>query len=172
MSGSITLKELSNISGFSASTISKALNDKIDISRKTKDKITQLAKELNYVPNSFASGLRNNKSGSLAVIVPQINIAFYGDLLFYFQKIAQGSGYKLFLFQSFENNRKELEILNRINDGSADGVIIFTSANLQIDYSENCTIPMVTIPVSSCKYNEDFKTDCINSFKKLLEKIN
>lgn len=130
-----------------------------------------MAKEFNYVPNSFASGLRNRKSHAIAVIVPQINIEFYSCLLFYFQKIAQSHGYKIFLFQSFENDQNEIEILNSINDGSADGAVIFSSGITQHNYSETCSIPVVSFPNLNIEDKVKLKQNCISSFAELLEKI-
>lgn len=53
-----SLKDISIITGFSVSTISKALNNKDDISTKTKEIIQKAALENNYQPNHYAVMLR------------------------------------------------------------------------------------------------------------------
>jgi len=68
----ITLKKISRLSGFSVSTVSKALNDKKDIGVETKEMIMSIAKQHNYVPNYFATALRKQNTKTLAVIIPQI----------------------------------------------------------------------------------------------------
>tara|TARA_B100000989_G_scaffold67631_1_gene47040 strand:+ start:74 stop:280 length:207 start_codon:yes stop_codon:yes gene_type:complete len=55
-----TIKDISTASGFSNSTVSKALNNIKEISKRTTDKIKAIASKLNYSPNFFASRLRNN----------------------------------------------------------------------------------------------------------------
>ena len=55
-----TIKDISAASGFSNSTVSKALNNNKEISKRTTDKIKAIASKLNYSPNFFASRLRNN----------------------------------------------------------------------------------------------------------------
>ena len=50
-----TIKDISKASGFSNSTVSKALNNSKEISKKTRDKIKNIANNLNYKPNFFAS---------------------------------------------------------------------------------------------------------------------
>ena len=110
---SINLKELSYLTGFSVSTVSKALNDKYDISKKTKRLIMGVAKEHNYVPNRFAAGLRSKKSNTVAIILPQINVSFYSNILSYFQKIAARQGYRIMVFQSFEKEEKEIKFFKQ-----------------------------------------------------------
>ena len=55
-----TIKDISFASGFSNSTVSKALNNHKEISKRTRDKIKAIAIKFNYTPNFFASLLRNN----------------------------------------------------------------------------------------------------------------
>lgn len=169
-SSTINLKELSYLTGFSVSTVSKALNDKLDISDKTKRLITKIAEKHNYIPNSFAVGLRNKKSSTVAIILPQINVDFYSNMLFYFQKIADQQGYRIIIFQSYENEIKEIEYLKSICDGSIDGAIIITSVKNNL-YSKNFSIPVLTLSIMEALAMEDLDRYCYNSFEKLLVDI-
>lgn len=82
----MTLKKISHISGFSTSTVSKALNDCFDISVDTKKIIQDIAIQYNYTPNKNAIALRKSKSNIIAVILPQVNQQLYSDTLFNIQK--------------------------------------------------------------------------------------
>ncbi|MFC5046976.1 LacI family DNA-binding transcriptional regulator [Aquimarina hainanensis] len=75
MSKRITLKDISRLSGFSISTISKALHDDPDISFKTKRKIRELASVYNYVPNFLAKCLKDDTPNVIGISIPKI-----GDL--------------------------------------------------------------------------------------------
>ena len=75
-----TLKQMSVLSGCSISTVSKALNDKYDVSKATRVKIQELARDYNYIPNNAAVALRKKKSKTLAIIVPQITKSVIGNL--------------------------------------------------------------------------------------------
>ncbi|WP_233530580.1 LacI family DNA-binding transcriptional regulator [Gelidibacter salicanalis] len=77
----ITLKKISRLSGYSVSTVSKALNDKKDMSTETRETILNIAKKYNYVPNYYAIALRKQQTKTLAVIIPHSSEQFYGDLL-------------------------------------------------------------------------------------------
>lgn len=65
-----TIKDIAKKSGFSISTVSYALSDDPKIPDKTKQKIKEIAKELNYVPNAFARGLKNKSNKNIGVFLP------------------------------------------------------------------------------------------------------
>ena len=168
---SINLKELSYLTGFSVSTVSKALNDKIDISTKTKKIVMGVAQKHNYVPNSFAVGLRNNRSYTIAAILPQVNTDLYGDILYYFQKTADRLGYRIVVFQSFGSEIKEIQYLKSICDGSIDGAILITEKE-NTSYSDRYSIPVLSIPTVEVKGAENLEKFSHAKFEKFLFEIN
>ena len=172
METSITLKQLSHLSGFSVSTVSKALNNKFDISLKTRQLIKSIARENNYVPNNHAVALRKKRTNTVAVILPQINDEFYSCFLYNIEKVAFSFGYRIILFQTFEIHSKVKECILKTNDGSVDGIILL---------SESKTIPTTTVsinnlPIEKIQIIKDntqkqIKTECIDSFTSLIKSI-
>ena len=79
-----TIIDISKATGFSKSTISKALNDSKEISKKTKNIIIKYAKKINYKPNFYASHLRKSIIKNVAIIIPDI-------LNYYFAKVLKGA---------------------------------------------------------------------------------
>ena len=81
MDSNINIKKLAKELNISTSTISRAFNGSADINKDTKEKILAFAQEHNYLPNHYASNLRDKKSRTLAVIVPEIanDFFFAGD---------------------------------------------------------------------------------------------
>ncbi len=65
-----TIKVLARELGLAVSTVSKALRDSHEISQETKNKMLQLARELNHIPNPYASSRRRQKSRTIAVVIP------------------------------------------------------------------------------------------------------
>ena len=61
----VNLKQLAKILNLSISTVSKALRDSHEIGDATKERVLAKAKEMDYTPNPFASGLRRNKSKTI-----------------------------------------------------------------------------------------------------------
>lgn len=180
MSSEITLKHLSQLSGFSISTVSKALNGGRDISKKTKLKICKLAKSNNYIPNSFALALRNRKTKILGVIVPNINSNIYCNIVAKIQETAFKKGYRILLLQSFKNEEKELECINNVRDGCVDGVILikpnqksFSLINNLILTMNSSSLPIVIKEIDKLALDlDDGQTIAENSLNMLLDKIN
>ncbi len=74
-----TLTDISRITGYSKTTISRVLSGKFEeyrISVPTRDHILQVVKELNYEPNVVAQTLRNNVSKTIGLLLPHIDNPF------------------------------------------------------------------------------------------------
>lgn len=155
-SSAITLREISNRSGFSVGTVSKALNDKQDISDETKKAIKTIAKKLNYTPNNFAVSLRAKKSNTIAVLLPSVTDSNYNQALFYLQKSAESSNYRILLFQTFHSAERETRYINSLNDGSIDG-IIFISSN----QNQKLTVPRNSFPIVCLNVNDSHSPEDI-----------
>ncbi|WP_452225181.1 LacI family DNA-binding transcriptional regulator [Lacinutrix chionoecetis] len=170
MSASITLKDLSSLSGFSVSTVSKALNNKVDISIETRKTIRTIAEEHNYIPNNFAVALRKKSSKVIAIILPQVNQSFFGCFLFNIQKKASALGYRMLFFQSFNEHSKEIEYINSINDGSVAGAIVL-SVNKFSKHNTNFPVEIVALNDFTDKNESKSKLHCLKKFNTLLEKV-
>ncbi len=128
----VTMKTLSQMSGYSVSTVSKALRDKKDISVKTRLIIKELAESYDFVPNNSAIALRSQKSNTIAVIVPQIDSMIYGSMLNSIQMEAFKQGYRVVVQQYLNYQNGEIECLKGLRNGGIDGVIVIgTSRNLE-----------------------------------------
>ena len=77
----VTLKEIAEQLNISVTTVSKALKDYPDISKKTKALVKELAQTLNYKPNAFAVNLRTKESKTIGLIIPEIVHHFFPALL-------------------------------------------------------------------------------------------
>ena len=68
----VTIKEIAEICGVSATTVSNVLNGKAKASEETRQKILNAVEEYGYTPNAIAQGLRNRRSKVIAVISEDI----------------------------------------------------------------------------------------------------
>ena len=104
-----SLKFISKTLGISVATVSKALNDYPDVSKKTRDLVCNLAKELNYKPNSFAVNLRTKESKTIGLIIPVIVHYFFSNVIEGILKEAENEGYLVIILQS--NDSYELSLM-------------------------------------------------------------
>jgi len=124
----VNIKALADQLHLSVSTISKALRDSYEISEETKKKVLDLATELNYVPNPYASSLRKKKSKTIAVVLPEVADNFFSLAINGIQTIAETKGYHVLIYLSHEKYSNEKVILEEFQSGRVDGVLISISS--------------------------------------------
>ncbi|MBD1393402.1 LacI family DNA-binding transcriptional regulator [Mucilaginibacter glaciei] len=125
--GEITIKHLAETLNVSTATISKALRDSHEISNSTKARVFELAKSLNYRPNPFASGLRRQKSNTIAVILPEIADNFFGQAINGIEEAARQKGYHLLIYLSHDSSEREAFFINDVLGRCVDGLLISIS---------------------------------------------
>ena len=69
----ITIKEVAKLCGVGVSTVSRAINNHPDINPETKQKILDVIREYNYVPNNSARNLKRADSNTIAVVIKEIS---------------------------------------------------------------------------------------------------
>jgi LacI family transcriptional regulator len=124
----VNIKVLAEQLQLSVSTISKALRDSYEISDETKKKVLELATQLNYVPNPYASSLRKKKSKTIAVVLPEVADNFFSLAINGIQSIAETKGYHVLIYLSHEKFANEKTILEDCQSGRVDGVLISISS--------------------------------------------
>jgi LacI family transcriptional regulator len=77
----VTIKDIARELGISPSTVSRALKDHPDISPQTKKAVNELAEKLNYQPNIVALSLRQSKTNTLGVIIPELVHFFFSTVI-------------------------------------------------------------------------------------------
>ena len=93
-------------------TVSKSLNNDKSINPLTKERVKELAKELNYVANESARYFRLNKSFTVGLIIPNLLDQFYVLAINGIEEIASKENYRIFLAQSHEDVAGEENVVN------------------------------------------------------------
>ena len=83
------IEEIAKLSGFSKSTVSRVISNNGYVSKETKEKILKIIEEVNYIPNGIARSLSSNKSNTVAVIIPDIQNSYFGDIIKKEKKVFQ-----------------------------------------------------------------------------------
>lgn len=112
------------MAGVSVMTVSKALRDKPDLSSSTKTRIQSLARQMGYVPDVSASGLRNRKTRLLGLVIPAPTDPVYSRVLLALENQAYERGYDLLVAYSLGNPDREDSVIRRFMSRRVDGVFI------------------------------------------------
>jgi LacI family transcriptional regulator len=120
----VRLKDIAARAGVSVMTVSKALRGESDVSAITRERIKQLARQMGYVPDSAAQGLRSRTSKLFGVVISSISNPIFTRMVRALEEHAQQAGYDLILSQSMNSPEQEELCLRRLMARRVDGVFI------------------------------------------------
>ena len=127
----VTLKQIAKELDVSISTVSKSLRDSPEISEDTRVKVQAFAKLYNYKPNNIALSLKNKKTKTIGIIIPEIVHHFFATVISGIEQVANESGYNVIVCLSDESFDKEVINMEMLANGSTDGFIMSLSKETQ-----------------------------------------
>jgi len=120
----VTIYDLARKLNISPATVSRGLKDHPAISKKTKKRIFDLAKEMGYRSNNFARNLRKQTTDTIGVIIPRLNSYFMSTVIAGMEKVANDEGYNLIISQSSESAQKEIASAKTMFNNRVDGLLV------------------------------------------------
>lgn len=132
MKRKVTLKQIAKELDVSISTVSKSLRDSPEISEDTRQKVQAFAKLYNYKPNLIALSLKNKKTKTIGIIIPEIVHHFFATVISGIEHVANERGYNVIVTLSDESFDKEVINMEMLANGSIDGFIMSLSKETQL----------------------------------------
>jgi len=120
----ITIYDIAKQLNISAATVSRALQDQKTVNKNTKKRIFELAAQLGYRSNNFASNLRNQHTKTIGVIIHELNSHFITSVLAGIEKITTAAKYDLIIGHSSETYKKEIANAHNFFHKRVDGLIV------------------------------------------------
>lgn len=138
-----TIVDIARETGFSVSSISKALMNAPDISSKTKAIIKEKALELGYVQNLNAASLKNGSSRIISVLCDSFLNPYYNEVIYYLELQLSEMNYTIITYRS---NTFDKKIYNNILSRNPDGILSFMTPDPEVEkYISNNNFPLVVI---------------------------
>jgi LacI family transcriptional regulator len=131
MKRKITLKQIAKELDVSISTVSKSLRNSLEIGEETRLKVQAFAKFYNYKPNNIALSLKNRKTKSIGIIIPEIVHYFFSTVINGIEQVANENGYSVVICLSDDSFDKEVLNMEMLANGSIDGFIMSLSKETQ-----------------------------------------
>lgn len=131
MKKKITLKQIARELDVSISTVSKSLRNSPEIGEETRLKVQAFAKFYNYKPNNIALSLKNRKTKTIGIIIPEIVHHFFSTVIEGIEHIANQNGYSVIICLSDDSFDKEVLNMELLANGSIDGFIMSLSKETQ-----------------------------------------
>lgn len=152
-----TIKEIAKRLNVSVSTVSRALANHPRIGLGTKTRVQELAKELNYEPNTQAISFKQKKTFIIGVILPYIREEFFSHSISGIEKTALEHDYTILFGQSFDDVEREKKVVAAMKKQRIDGLIISLSKQTY-NYDHLLALDKYGIPVVYFDRVPTFKT--------------
>lgn len=127
----VTIKDIAAKLNLSTSTVSRALRGSWEISNKTKKLVLEYAEQINYRPNPIALSLKERRSHSIGIVVPEIANHFFSQAINGIESIAYNRGYYVSISQSHESAEREMVNIQHMASRSIDGLLVSVSAETE-----------------------------------------
>jgi len=178
-----TLKDVAKATGFSVTTVSRALNGYDDVNEETKEIIEKVARKLNYSPNIIAQNLVKKKSKTIGIIVNELkresakdNLMF--EMLCGVSDALEVLGYEFILISTSTSKQKNQTFEQICSQRQLAGVII-QGLKMNDSYLEEAKVSdipcvLIDIPVTgkSIKYVTTNQQDSVKDAIKYLYRLN
>jgi LacI family transcriptional regulator len=122
----VTLADVAEYAGVSASTASRALNGRGELSDETRAAVIAAAGVLQFEPSLLARSLRTRTTWTVGFVVPDVSSPFYAAALKGAQAALEESGYRVLLMDSGQGVDGELAALRTLLNHQIDGLLLST----------------------------------------------
>ena len=151
----VKLKDIADVAGVSIGSVSKALSNSHEISLKMTKKIHKIAKEMGYIANSQARGLKTNRSYNVGVVYIDKSKAglkheYFSTMLSSIQENLRIKGYDFTFISNLVGTTKHT-LLSHARYRRCDGVIIATA-----DYDDQQILQLMASDMKVVTIDHDF----------------
>jgi LacI family transcriptional regulator len=120
----VTIKDVARLSGVSSMTVSRVINGSERVSPETRQRVERAIADLGYVPSRLARGLIRQKTGTLALIVPDVANPFFTLIVRGAEDVARRSGYRMILADTRADLTIERDVIEEMLAHRVDGIMI------------------------------------------------
>ncbi len=123
-SGTVTIRDVARRAGVSPMTVSRVINDSARVSPATRGRVEEAISELGYVPSRLARGLSARRTGTLALIVPDVANPFFTLIVRGAEDVARRAGYRMIICDTRADLDLEREVIEEMIAHRVEGILI------------------------------------------------
>jgi LacI family transcriptional regulator len=127
-----TIREVAESAGVSYATVSHVINNTRVVTQETRERVLAAMTALNYRPNALARSLRQGKTNTIGLVLPDSANPFFAEISRAIEDAAFKKGYSVFLCNTELDTERELFYVDVLSKKQVDG-IIFVAAGDQAD---------------------------------------
>lgn len=122
-----TIHDVAQDAGVSPTTVSRYLNNRIELPARTSARIDAAILKFDYRPNILAKRLSTGRSEAIGLVTPEIREPFFAELASAVEDEADRHGYTIFMSSTRSDRAREVAAINRLHDRHVDGLIMMTN---------------------------------------------
>jgi len=140
----VSIREVARRASVSVGTVSRVINRNPTVQPATKERVEAAIRELDFVPNGVAASLRNRRTHTLGLIVPDVTNPYFAELVRHIERAAAAAGYSLLLGNSDNDPVQERLYIRTLSTRRVDGLII-APTDASALHAETTRVPIVLI---------------------------
>src|ERR1700693_5856251 len=109
-----SIKKVAEVAGVSVGTVSHVITGSVNVSEPLRMKVQAAIRELNYHPNHVARSLKTSKTRTLGIIVPDLTISFFPQVIRGAETAPRKRGYSLIAVNSDDDSQRQNDLLSRV----------------------------------------------------------
>ncbi|TML10694.1 MAG: LacI family transcriptional regulator, partial [Actinobacteria bacterium] len=119
-----TIRDVARLSGVSPMTVSRVINESARVSPETRHRVEQAIAQLGYVPSRLARGLSRQRTGTIAVIVPDVANPFFTLIVRAAEEVARRADYRVILCDTRADLAVEQDVVGEMLAHRVEGIVI------------------------------------------------
>lgn len=141
----VTIRDVAKDAGVSAATVSRVINNSINVDPRKRETVIQAIKRLGYRPNEVARSLSNKKSNNIGLLLPSITNPFFSQIAEDVENTANEHGYKVILCNTHDDPVREKEYIDNLLFSQCDGFIVISDSGILDEFTSLYDIPAVAL---------------------------
>jgi LacI family transcriptional regulator len=147
LASKVTIVEVAKKAQVSLGTVSRVINNDVHVAPETRERVSAVMQEMQYVANRQARGLKGMKTNVIGVLVPDLATSYIGGIMHGIDAELALHKFELMLFTHHRIAVKEASYVANMVQGMVDGLLLVLPRNIA-DYTDTLTrqnFPFVVI---------------------------
>jgi DNA-binding LacI/PurR family transcriptional regulator len=123
-----SIKKVAEVAGVSVGTVSHVITGSVNVSEPLRLKVQAAIRKLNYHPNHVARSLKTSKTRTLGIIVPDMTISFFPQVIRGAEAAARRKHYSLIAVNSDDDGTRQAELLSLLRSQRVEGILLVIAA--------------------------------------------
>jgi len=153
---------VAKLAGVSVGTVSHVITGAVPVTDGLRSKVEAAIRELNYHPNHVARSLKTSKTRTLGIVVPDMTIPFFPQVISGAEAAARERGYVVIAVNSGDDGERQKELLSLLRSQRVEGILLVV-ASAPTPQTQISRILEAGIPIVCCdRVPERLRVDSVS----------